>query len=165
MKHRRLDPKELAVELRRTTGVVGMSANELDAAADQVRAMGTAIKEVLSTPLGGALKRGMREQLEETITPRSKETPIAKVTRLRHDLDAELAELVKPEPGPDVHSALLGLVETLGNALPAMKRNHASALGKAYQAALAVLAEQEQPRASHEHVCHGGPCSVCGDRG
>ncbi len=25
--------------------------------------------------------------------------------------------------------------------------------------------ERRAPKASREHVCHGGPCSICGDRG
>ncbi len=93
MKHRRLDPEELYAELRGTTAVVGMTANELDAAADQVRAMGGAIDRALyySTRLPMNVTKALRASI--TYRPQQKDSPVAKVMRLRGELDTALAEL------------------------------------------------------------------------
>lgn len=145
MRHRRLNPEELAKDLRRTCA--GIPAADLDAAADQVRAMGAVIDKLLNNYR--VLPGSLHMELLEAVTPRphQKDSPVAKVMRLRKELDTALAECAKchdsdcPKkcPDPDVRSALVGLMDAAHQSHPGATRN--TTVARAFQVAQAALEE------------------------
>lgn len=152
MKHRRLNPEELAADLRRTCA--GIPAADLDAAADQVRAMGDAIKWALRVLSGWPHHMNLTKELRESITPAAPAATVkiesiqAKLDRLLELMqDSNLLarlDALKVGTDPSVLSALLGLMGAMQQSLPgAVPGGATSPLGKAYRAALAALAVLE----------------------